>query len=82
MANVPVFADGKGQEKANDGGFDDGAEGFVVVYAFVLMETFNNETSFVMVRNPIKTGLEFINPFASDDMTIEGSRNNLPCLIE
>ena len=82
MAKVLEFVDGKGQEKANGGGFDDGAEGFVVVYAFILMETFSNEMGFVLVRNPIRSRLEFINPFASDDRMIEGSRNKQPCLIE
>ena len=81
MANVPAFADGKGQEKVNGGGFDDGTEGFVVVNTFVLVETFSNKTGFVLVRNTVRTGLEFINPFASDDRAIEGLRNQLPCLI-
>ena len=78
---MPVVADSKGQEKAHGGGFDDGAEGFMVVDAFVLKKTFSNETSFILVRNTIRSGLEFVNPFTFDDGTIEGSRNRLPCLI-
>ena len=81
MANVPAFADGKGQKKANGSGFDDEAEGFVVVNTFVLVKTFSNEAGFVLVRNAVRSGLEFINPFASDDMAIHGSRNKLPYLI-
>ena len=46
-----MFADGKGQEKANGSGFDDGAEGFVVVNTSVLVKNFSNEMGFVLVRN-------------------------------
>ena len=79
--NVPAVAVSKGQEKANGGGFDDGAEGFMIVDAFVLKKTFSNEMSFILVRNAIRSGLEFVNPFTFNDRTIEGSRNKLPCLI-
>ena len=78
---MPVVADSKGQEKANGGGFDDGAEGFMVVDAFILKKTCSNETSFILVRNAIRSGVEFVNPFTTDDGMIEGSRNKLPCLI-
>ena len=74
---MPSLADGKGQEKTNGSGFDDGAEGFVVVNTFVLVKTFCNQPGFVLVRNTVRSGLEFINPFASDDRAIEGSRNKL-----
>ena len=33
---MPAVADSKGQEKSNGGGFDDGAESFMVVDAFIL----------------------------------------------
>ena len=75
------MADSKGQEKANGGCFDDGAESFMVVNAFVLKKTFSNEASFVLVRDVIRGGLEFVNPFTFDDGMIERSRNKLPCLI-
>ena len=78
---MPVVADSKGQEKANGGCFDDGAEIFMVVDAFVLKKTFSNKASFVLVRDVIRGGLEFVYPFTSDDGTIERSRDKLPCLI-
>ena len=67
---MPAVADSKGQEKSNGGGFDDGAESFMVIDAFILKKAFSNEASFVLMRYVIRGGLEFVNPFASDDGTI------------
>ena len=46
---MPSVADSKSQEKSNGGGFDDGAESFMVIDAFILKKAFSNEASFVLM---------------------------------
>ena len=81
LVNVPLFTDSKCQEKPNGGGFDKGTEGFVIVDSTFLVEAFGDETSFVTEGSTGKWRLGFIDPFASNDRVMKGSRNKLPCLI-
>ena len=70
MSNVPLFADDKCQEETNCGDFNDWAECFVVINPSLLMKSFSNEACFVSVRDTVKRGLGFIDPFTSNDRSI------------
>ena len=81
LANMPVFADGKCQEEANSGDFNDYTKCFMIINSFLLVESFSNEAGFVPVRDIVKRGLDFIDPFTSNDSSIGGSWDEFPCLI-
>ena len=81
MANVPLLADCKCQEKLNSGGFNDRTEGFVIINPSLLMKTFCDEAGFVAKRSTSKRGLGFVDPFTANDRVMKRSRNELPHLI-
>ena len=81
LANVPLFANGKCQKKLDGGGFNNRTEGFMIVDSTFLVEAFGDETGFVTERGTGKWRLGFVDPFASNDRVMKGSRNELPCLV-
>ena len=81
LANMLVFADGKCQEEANSGDFNDWTKCFMIINSCLLVESFSNKAGFVPVRDTVKRGLDFRDPFTSNDRSIGGSWDELPCLI-
>ena len=52
--------------------FDDGAKGFIVVYAVHLTITFGDKASFVLVDGASESVFDAVDPFALNDVATRG----------
>ena len=53
----------------------------MIVDSTFLVEAFGDETSFVTEGSTGKWRLGFVDPLASNERVMKGSRNKLPCVI-
>ena len=82
LSDMTLFANCKCQEKTNGCGLNDRTKGFVIVNAFLLMKSFCNKTCFVLGRGTARGRFKLINPFATNNRSVGGLWNELPCPIE
>ncbi|GMP25747.1 hypothetical protein CsSME_00002457 [Camellia sinensis var. sinensis] len=47
----------------------------LIIKTILLRETFGNQTSFVVLKRPIRMSLDFVNPFATSQVLTSKQRN-------
>ena len=70
-----------GKENANRVMFDDGAEGFVVIYPVYLTVAFCYKTSFVFVNGSVGCVFDAVDPFALHDVATRRGWNEDPSVV-
>lgn len=77
----PPTRDGKAENKADGGGFDNRAESIMEVNTGTLVETFGNKTGLVAINGTVRVAFDAKNPFASNGGMSGRRRNEIPSTI-
>jgi hypothetical protein len=76
-----VPGEGEGEDGANGGELDDGAESLIVVYSGALGETLKDPAGLVAVEGVVRSLLVAKEPLASDHIGLRRTRHQVPDVV-
>jgi hypothetical protein len=81
LIDRPSNGDGKREDKANGGGFDNWTVGLTKVNTGLLVETLGDEACFVAINGAISFAFKAENPLAANNVHVGGLRNESPSAV-
>ena len=81
LMNIPTSKDSNRKNNMYRCGLDNWTVGFIVVYTWLLMESFSYKPCFVALNGTISMLLNAEDPFAANCILIWQRRNKIPCAI-
>jgi hypothetical protein len=81
LMDRPVVGEGEGEDRANSGELDDGAEGLVVVHSGALGEAPKDPTGLVVVEGAVRGQLVVKKPLAGDHVGAWWTRHQVPGVV-
>jgi hypothetical protein len=76
-----ALRDSKRRNEVNSSKFNNRAKYDIIVNTVALLEPFGNETGLVAIYRAINFSLDFIYPFAVNEISITLQRYQVPCFI-
>jgi hypothetical protein len=81
LVDRPVPGEGEGEDDADGGELDDGAEGLIVVHAVSLGEAPKNPAGLVAIEGAIRSQLVAKEPLASDHIGAGRALHQVPGVV-
>jgi hypothetical protein len=81
LMDCPVLGEGEGEDGADGGELDDGAEGLIIVHSGVLGEAPNDLVGLVAVEGVVRSQLVAKEPLAGDHISARWMRHQVPGVV-